>query len=107
MGIWRLIFLAYLKPILNGRGFSFVEVQTRSNRRMDVVITFGNEKFIVELKIWNGEKYEDKGLNQLAEYIDFQGLNTGYMIVFNFNKDKKYKAEWIEVNDKRIFEVVL
>ena len=103
----RLIFLAYLKPILNGRGFSFVEAQTRSNRRMDVVITFGNEKFIVELKIWNGKKHEDKGLNQLAEYLDIQGLHTGYMVVFNFNKDKAYKSEWLEVKSKRIFEVMV
>ena len=103
----RLIFLAYLKPILNGRGFSFVEAQTRTNRRMDVVITFGNEKFIVELKIWNGKQYEDKGLNQLADYLDIQGLDTGYMIVFNFNKDKAYKSEWLEVKDKRILEVIV
>jgi hypothetical protein len=51
----KLIFLAYLKPILNGRGFSFVEAQTRENRRMDVVITFGAEQFVVELKIWYGQ----------------------------------------------------
>ncbi len=57
---------------------------------MDVVVTFGNEKFIVELKIWNGEKYEGKGLNQLSEYLDIQGLDTGYMIVFNFNENKEY-----------------
>ena len=33
----RLIFLAYLKPLLNGKGFSFVEPQTRQNKRMDIV----------------------------------------------------------------------
>jgi hypothetical protein len=103
----RLIFLAYLKPILNGKGFSFVEPQTRENKRMDVVITYGNEKHIAELKIWNGEKYEAKGLNQLAEYLEIQGLSTGYLITFNFNKNKKYKADWLEVVNKRIFEVVL
>jgi hypothetical protein len=74
---------------------------------MDVVVTFGSEKFIVELKIWNGIKYEDKGLNQLSEYLDIQGLDTGYMIVFNFNENKEYKAEWIGVNGKRIFEVMV
>jgi hypothetical protein len=103
----RLIFLAYLKPILNGKGFSFVEPQTRENKRMDVVITYGNEKHIVELKIWNGEKYEAKGLNQLAEYLEIQGLSTGYLITFNFNKNKIYKADWLEVQNKKIFEVVV
>jgi hypothetical protein len=33
------------------------EPRTRSNRRMDVVVFYGREKFIVELKIWRGEKY--------------------------------------------------
>lgn len=103
----RLIFLAYLKPILNGRGFSFVEAETRNKKRMDVVITFGNEKYIVELKIWNGKKYEDKGLKQLSEYLEIQGLDTGYMIVFNFNKNKEYSSEWIEIGNKNIFEVMV
>lgn len=102
----RLIFLAYLKPILNGRGFSFVEAQTRQNKRMDVVITFGQKKHVVELKIWNGQKYEDKGLKQLCGYLDTQNLNTGYMVVFNFNKNKKPGAQWIKMDGKDIFEVI-
>ena len=103
----RLIFLAYLKPILNGRGFSFVEAQTRENRRMDVVITFGGEKFVVELKIWNGQKYEEKGLEQLAGYLDAQNLSTGYMLVFNFNKNKKSSAQWLKVAGKDILEIIV
>ena len=74
---------------------------------MDVVITFGAERFIVELKIWNGRKYEEKGLAQLAEYLEIQKLDTGYMIVFNFNSDKKYSDQWIEINGKKIFEVTM
>lgn len=103
----RLIFLAYLKPILNGKGFSFVEPQTRQNKRMDIVITYGNEKYVVELKIWNGEKYEAKGINQLVDYLTIQGLNTGYLLTFNFNKNKEYKADWINAEDKNIFEVLV
>jgi hypothetical protein len=103
----RLIFLAYLKPIINGRGFSFVEAQTRENKRMDVVITFGQHKFVTELKLWNGQKYEEKGIEQLVKYLDIQKLNQGYLIVFNFNINKQYKAEWIEINGKRIFEVIV
>lgn len=101
----RLIFLAYLKPILNGKGFSFVEPQTRQNKRMDVVITYGNEMYIVELKIWNGEAYREKGIEQLTQYVEEQGLKEGYLLTFNFNKNKKYTAEWISVNNKRIFDV--
>lgn len=103
----RLIFLAYLKPILNGKGFYFVEPQTRENKRMDIVITFGEEKFIVELKIWNGQKYEEKGIAELTEYLEIQNLDKGYMLIFSFNKNKKYLSEWIQAGEKKIFEVLL
>lgn len=103
----RLIFLAYLKPILNGKGFSFVEPQTRQNKRMDVVITYGIQKHIVELKIWNGEAYRAKGIEQLTHYMEEQKVDQGYLLTFNFNKNKEYKAEWISVEDKKIFEVMV
>lgn len=103
----RLIFLAYLKPILNGKGFSFVEPQTRQNKRMDIVITYGGEKHIVELKIWNGEAYRLKGIEQLTQYMKEQQVEKGYLLTFNFNKNKKYTKEWIEINSKKIFEVTV
>lgn len=103
----RLIFLAYLKPILNGKGFSFVEPQTRQNKRMDVVITYGIEKHIVELKIWNGDAYRAKGIDQLAQYMQEQRVKDGYLLSFNFNKSKQYTSEWIYLDDKKIFEVTV
>ncbi len=39
----RLIFLSFLKPIINGTGFYYVEPQTRDNRRMDLIVTYGRE----------------------------------------------------------------
>jgi hypothetical protein len=103
----RLIFLAFLKPIINGIGFSFVEPETRQNKRMDIVITYGMQKEIIELKVWRGASYEDKGVNQLAEYLNIQKLDRGYMIIFNFNKNKEYTSNWIELDDKKVFEVMV
>jgi len=65
---------------------------------MDVVIIFGDEKFIVELKIWDGKRLEEKGRQQLGEYLDIQKLDTGYLIIFNFNKNKKYGAGWVKLS---------
>ncbi len=103
----RLIFLAYLKPILNGKGFYFVEPQTRENKRLDVVVIYSSRKYIIELKIWNGEKYAERGREQLKEYMDIQGLDEGYLLVFNFNKNKIKSADWLEIDRKKIFEVVV
>jgi hypothetical protein len=59
----------YFNPRLPLKFITFVEAQTRQNKRMDVDITFGNEKFVVELKVWNGERYIEKGYAQQASGV--------------------------------------
>ena len=104
----RLLFLTFLKPIINGIGFYYVEPETRDNRRMDLVVTYGKQEFIVELKIWRGDKYEEKGRDQLSEYLATRGMDEGYLVTFDFSKDKQNaEPQWIEWNGKRIFEVIV
>lgn len=71
----RLLFLAFIKPIINGIGFDFKEVQISEEKRLDIVITYLKEKYLVELKIWRGDEYHQKGLKQLSEYLDINELD--------------------------------
>ena len=104
----RLLFLTFLKPIINGIGFYYAEPQTRDNRRMDLVVTYDKQEFIVELKIWHGDKYEEKGRDQLSEYLATRGMDEGYLVTFDFSKNKQdAEPQWIEWNGKRVFEVVV
>lgn len=104
----RLLFLTFLKPIINGVGFYYVEPQTRNNRRMDLVVNYGRQEFIVELKIWRGDRYEQTGREQLSEYLAIRGMNEGYLVTFDFSKSKSTaEPQWLEVNGKRIFEAVV
>ena len=104
----RLVFLTFLKPIINGIGFYYVEPQTRDNRRMDLVVTYGCEEFVIELKIWRGEKYEEHGRDQLSAYLDTRGMTEGYLVTFDFSKNKHdAEPQWIDWNGKRIFEVIV
>ena len=104
----RLLFLTFLKPIINGNGFYYVEPQTRDNRRMDLVVTYDKQEFIVELKIWRGDKYEEKGRDQLSGYLATRGMDEGYLVTFDFSNNKQdAEPQWIEWNGKRIFEVVV
>ncbi|HBY20874.1 MAG: hypothetical protein A2Y24_07215 [Clostridiales bacterium GWE2_32_10] len=103
----RMIFLAFIKPIINGTGFYDVEVETRTNKRIDIIITYNQKRYIIELKKWYGKAREEKGYNQLAEYIEIKNMDEGYMVMFDFNKKKRYKNEWIEVEGKRIYEIVV
>jgi len=103
----RLLFLCFVKPILNGAGFYFVEPETRLDNRMDIIITYGNEQFIVELKIWHGENYEKEAIEQLARYLESKRLDTGYLISFCFNKNFEYVKKWQSFNNKQIFAITV
>ncbi len=99
----RLVFLAFLTPILNGKGYTFREVQIAEEKRLDVVIVFGKQRFIVELKIWRDEAYHAKGLEQLADYMTSQQEDTGYLLVFNCGEEQRNKGkEQILLGNKKI-----
>ena len=61
-------------------GDYYVEPQTRSKERMDLVIDYGGERFVVELKIWRGNAYNERGEQQLIDYLDDFHLKKGYML---------------------------
>ncbi|MDM8539421.1 hypothetical protein QUF70_21920, partial [Desulfobacterales bacterium HSG17] len=101
----RLLFLSYLRPIINGKGFDFKEPVVSDERRMDIVITFMDKRYVIELKIWHGQKYHEKGLKQLSDYLDTFFLKKGWLLIYDFNKNKEYKQEQIKYEDKDIFAV--
>lgn len=105
----RLLFLCFLKPIINGKGNYYVEPETRSNSRMDVVISYGGFEHIVELKIWHGQKYREKGLQQLKSYLDSRSCTKGYLISFNFHENKEYLQNRIVLGESQseVFEIVV
>lgn len=103
----RLLFLVFLRPIINGDGFALKEVQISQEQRLDILITFNNKKYVIELKKWYGEEYHKKGLAQLEKYLEDQNLDKGYLLVFNFKKDKKQTSKWIKQKEKDIYEVII
>ena len=112
----RLLFLCFLKPIINGTGFYYVEPQTRTSNRMDIVVTYLEEEFIIELKIWHGEQYRKDGIKQLNGYLESREQKKGYLVSFSFLKNKEYKAGYLSdvtteevpgIEDKEIYEVIV
>lgn len=104
----RRYFMLFLKPIINGTGNCYVEPETRNRERMDLVVDYRGERFVVELKIWHGDAYNKRGEKQIAEYLENYGLKKGYMISFNFNKKKKeIGVKEIVVGDKVLVEAVV
>lgn len=101
-------FLTYLAPIINGTGTYSIEEQTRTSRRMDVVIHYLGRRYIIELmKVWRGERYNADGEKQILDYLNDWGLDTGYMLSFCFNKKKKPGVERVQVENRVIFEGIV
>jgi hypothetical protein len=101
----RLVFLSFLKPIINGAGYDFKEPQISEEKRLDVVITYYEHKYISELKLWRGQKLHEKGLLQLANYLETQQVTEGYLLIFDHAKVKNWDSEWTTVQNKSIFMV--
>ncbi|MEQ1746554.1 MAG: AAA family ATPase [Saprospiraceae bacterium] len=101
----RLLFLAFLKPILNAKGYTFKEPEISEERRLDIAVTFYQHKYVVELKIWRGEEAHQRGIAQLAAYLDRQHLAEGYLVIFDRRGDKTWKHEWITIEGKQVFAV--
>ncbi len=103
----RELFLLYLRPIINGTGNYYIEAQTRNQTRADVVVDYLGQQYIIELKIWRGERYNSDGEKQIMEYLDYWHLDTGYMLSFNFNQKKEQGVKRVELGDKVLFEGTL
>jgi len=86
----RMLFMVFLKPILNGIGFCFKEVQTGAEKRLDLVVLFKKQKFVVEMKIWRGDEYHKAGIIQLKDYMQAESVQEGYMLISNKNRTKDF-----------------
>lgn len=103
----RKLFLLYLKPIINGTGNYYIESRTRNMRRTDVIVDYLGRQYIIELKIWRGDEYNSRGEIQLKEYLEFYHLKKGWMLSFNFNKNKYSGMREIIIDDKVLVEAVV
>ncbi len=65
------------------------------------------EQFVIELKIWRGNEYNERGERQLADYLDYYHKDKGYLLSFNFNQKKEVGVKEIRVGDKVIVEAVV
>jgi hypothetical protein len=105
----RLIFLSFLVPLINGEGFYYIESETADAGRMDIVVTYGKEEFVIELKIWHGEEYRRAGVEQLKAYLRSRNAKEGYLLTFDFRKESNRapQEKWLEAEDLRILDIML
>lgn len=72
-----------------------------------MIVDYHGEQFVIEMKIWHGEEYNNRGEQQLAGYLNDYRINTGYMLSFNFNKKKEIGVKEIVLGGKVLIEAVV
>ena len=105
----RLLFLSFLKPLLNGQGNFYIESQFTDLRRMDIVVDFEGQQIIVELKLWKGDAHREKAYEQLLGYMEAKNADEGFLLTFDFRKQKtgEHIPVWVEFDGRKIFDVVV
>lgn len=85
----------------------YIEAQTRDARRTDVIVDYLGEQFVIEIKLWRGAEYNERGQKQLTDYLDYYHLKKGYLLSFNFNKKKETGIREFKFKDRTIIEALV
>ena len=91
--VGRHLLLAYLDHFVKIiGGFMHIEVQT-GRGRMDIIITLNQQKYIVETKIWRGDRRYQAGKKQLVAYLRAESVTEGDYIVFDHRDKPESRVE--------------
>ncbi|MBM3198891.1 MAG: hypothetical protein FJZ58_06540 [Chlamydiae bacterium] len=91
----HVLLLAFLQRILNGGGRIHREYAL-GTKRVDLLITWKEQKFVIELKVRRGEADLSAWLIQTADYMDKSGATEGFLVIF----DRNNHTSW----EKKIFQ---
>ena len=98
---------AYLDQFVSiVRGVMYLEVQT-GRGRIDLIIFHNGRKYIVETKIWEGEKRYHAGKKQLLKYLKIEQALEGYYIVFDHRENPIPREETETVEGIKIASFVI
>jgi hypothetical protein len=73
-------------------GFMYLEVRN-GRGRMDLIVLHNQMKYIIETKIWEGNKRYQAGKRQLAQYLKLEGMKEGYYVVFDHRREPEALQE--------------
>ena len=101
------LLFAYLDQFVNSvNGAMYMEVPT-GRGRMDLIILHNQRKYVVETKIWRGEKGYADQKQQLAAYLATEGLTKGYYVVFDHREAPEPRTETETIDGRTIRSYVI
>ena len=105
--VGQYLLFAYLDQFVRlVHGQMYLEVQ-KGRGRIDILILHNSRKYIVETKIWEGERSYTTGKKQLAAYMQLEKTTEGYYIVFDHRKNPISRTETETLADLMIRSYVI
>lgn len=109
------LLLSYLTAALDSIGGQVTLEAINSAGEMDVVVFYRHYQFIIETKIWYGQKRFEQGQQQLVNYLEAANLSQGYIVLFSERSltealgDRANEPFEVTVQDKslRIYVIVI
>ncbi len=88
----HLMLMAFLQRVVNGGGK--IEREYGLGRKaLDLLVTWKPERHAIELKIRRDAETEQRGLEQLAGYLDLLSLKEGWLVLFDLRKEPSWKEK--------------
>ncbi|MBH2006194.1 MAG: AAA-like domain-containing protein [Myxococcaceae bacterium] len=91
----HLLLMAFLQRVINGGGKIHREYAL-GRKRVDLLVEFKHQRFVIETKIDYGPKTLVDGLEQTADYMDKNNSTQGHLLLF----DTKSQKTW----DEKIYQ---
>lgn len=85
----HLLLMAFLQRIINGGGTLHREYAL-GRGRVDLLVTWKQQRIVLELKLWRDARTVENGIKQTVEYMDAHNATEGHLIIF----DRSTKKPW-------------
>jgi hypothetical protein len=101
----HLVMQAFLHRVVNSGGHIIREMAL-GTKRVDLCVVYENHKYPIELKILQNIRNHTESLEQIIDYMDKTGSNTGWLVIFDRDSEKSWDEKIYmreeNVNGKRI-----
>lgn len=92
----HLLMMAFLQRVINGGG-TILREYALGTGRVDILLRWGKQTIVIELKIYHRPSSLSTGLQQTASYMDSSRADEGHLILFDRNPNKSW--------DEKIFHL--
>lgn len=105
----HLLLMAFLQRVINGGG-SIHREYALGRKRVDLLVTFGAQKIVIELKIRHLKDslrtVTAQALEQTAEYMDIKQATEGHLIIFDQDTSKSWRRRIYAKSHKQMGKTI-